>query len=157
MLNKILMAFLLAGLTAVATAETVYKWVDRVGQIHYTDLPPEQPDARILSITHGTNLLLEDEESDGGDYGNEADDGSTPPPAVTAPEPPVSTEAMAAVQNDVARAKAEQCKLAQDRYQSYIEARRLFREVDGKRVYLSDQELTDARTRAKQSVDEYCS
>jgi predicted DNA-binding protein len=51
----------------------------------------------------------------------------------------------------------DSCKQAQDRYKSYIEARRLFREVDGKRVYLSDQELTDARARAKLTVDEYCS
>jgi hypothetical protein len=64
---------------------------------------------------------------------------------------------MAAAQNDAARAKLEQCKQAQDRYQRYIDSRRLFREEDGKRVYLSDQELTEARGRAKQAVDDYCS
>jgi hypothetical protein len=36
--------------------------------------------------------------------------------------------------------------------------RRLFRETpDGKRVYLTDQELTEARARAKQAVNDYCS
>ena len=35
--------------------------------------------------------------------------------------------------------------------------RRLFREADGKRVYLTDKELDEARARAKLSVDEYCS
>jgi hypothetical protein len=69
----------------------------------------------------------------------------------------VSQEALAAVQDDAARAKVEQCKAAQDRYQRYIESRRLFREENGKRVYLSDQELTEARGRAKQAVDDYCS
>ena len=51
-----------------------------------------------------------------------------------------------------------QCKAAQDRYQRYIESRRLFRETaDGKREYLTDQQLTEARARAKQAVDDYCS
>ena len=37
-------------------------------------------------------------------------------------------------------------------------SRRLFRETpDGKREYLTDKELSDARARAKQAVDDYCS
>ena len=40
----------------------------------------------------------------------------------------------------------------------HADARRLFRETpDGKRGYLTDQELTLARARAKQDVDDYCS
>jgi len=59
---------------------------------------------------------------------------------------------------DAAKAKVEQCKEAQDRYQRYVDSRRLFRVMpDGKRQYLTDQELTDARARAKQAVDDYCS
>lgn len=157
MLNKILMVLLMAGLTAVATAETVYKWVDGAGQIHYTDLPPRQSDAKILSVTHGTSDFDDEEGSDGDDFGDQGGGSSTPSTTPTTPEPPVSEAAMAAAQNDAARAKVEQCKSAQDRYQRYIDSRRLFREEGGKRVYLSDQELTEARARAKQAVDDYCS
>ena len=83
-----------------------------------------------------------------------ADDSESP----RTPEPPVSDEAMAAAQADAEKAKVLQCKEAQDRYQRYIESRRLFRETsDGKRVYLTDQELTEARARAKQAVTDYCS
>lgn len=158
MLHKILMGLLMAGLTLVATAETVYKWVDGSGQIHYTDLPPKQPDAKVLSVSHGPADTGYEEGSDGGDYSDEnGDDAAASAGRPTTPEPPVSQEAMAAVRDDAARAKVEQCKQAQDRYQRYIDSRRLFREENGKRVYLSDQELTEARARAKQSVDEYCS
>lgn len=157
MLNKILMVLLMAGLTAVASAETVYKWVDGAGQIHYTDLPPKQADAKILSVSHGQGNYEDDEESNGADDGDENDDDATTPSGTSTPEPPVSQEAMAAARNDAARAKVEQCKAAQDRYQRYIDSRRLFREENGKRVYLSDQELTEARARAKQAVDDYCS
>jgi len=158
MLNKILIGLLMTGLTLAATAETVYKWVDGAGQIHYTDLPPRQPDAKVLSISHGPATGGYEDASDGDDYGDEENDqqagASTRP---TTPEPPVPQETLAAVRDDAAKAKAEQCKQAQERYQRYIDSRRLFREENGKRIYLSDQELTEARARAKQSVDDYCS
>ena len=65
---------------------------------------------------------------------------------------------MKSAEQDAAKAKVEQCKAAQDRYQRYLDARRLFRETpDGKREYLTDKELTEARARAKQTVTDYCS
>jgi len=162
-IQVIVAAFVMAGLTAVAAAETVYKWVDSAGQVHYTDLPPRQSGARILGIYHQEAGVVEEGESDGGDYDDEGYDEpsggsmaqSNEP---TTAEPPVSDEAIAAAEADVAKAKVEQCKAAQDRYQRYIESRRLFRETpDGKRQYLTDQELSEARARAKQAVSDYCS
>jgi hypothetical protein len=158
MLHKILMGLLMAGLAALATAETVYKWVDSAGQVHYTDLPPRQGDARILSVYQRESGVADEGEPDNGDY---TDNGAGPAAQSgepTTPEPPVSKEAMAEAEADTAKAKVEQCKAAQDRYQRYIDSRRLFRETpDGKREYLTDQELTEARARAKQAVSDYCS
>lgn len=151
----------MAGIGAVAAAETVYKWVDGAGQIHYTDLPPRQGDARILSVYQGESGIADDSGFDE-DYSEEGSDGGgapdssggTPP----SPEPPVSDEAMAAAEADALKAQVEQCKKAQDVYQRYIDSRRLYRETaDGKREYLTDKELTEARGRAKQAVDDYCS
>ena len=54
--------------------------------------------------------------------------------------------------------RADRRKEAQERYKRYTESRRLFRETpDGKREYLTDKELTEARARAKQTVIDYCS
>lgn len=163
MLHRILMGLLIAGLAAMATADTIYKWVDSSGQIHYTDLPPRQADAKILSVFEQEAGYVADEQSDGGDYSDEGDDDGSDNPTpqtgeATPPEPPISEEAMAAAEADAAKVKVEQCKEAQDRYQRYIQSQRLFRETpDGKREYLTDQELTEARARAKQTVSEYCS
>jgi hypothetical protein len=158
-ISRVASAFLMAGLAAVAGAETVYKWVDAAGQVHFTDLPPEQAGARILGVYQQEAGTVEGEES--GDTTDEGDTGEPPaqePDSPRTAEPPVSADAMAAARNDAEKAKVEQCKEAQDRYQRYIESRRLFRETpDGKRVYLTDQELTEARARAKQTVDDYCS
>lgn len=157
--SRVVCGLLLAGVAAVAGAETVYKWVDPAGQVHYTDLPPRQAGARILGVYQQEAGTVEGDESD--DYTDEGDSGEPPaqdPESPRTPEPPVSEAAMAAAEADAAKAKVEQCKAAQDRYQRYIDSRRLFRETaDGKRVYLTDQELTEARARAKQAVDDYCS
>ena len=160
MWQKLVLALLMAGLSAAAAAETVYKWVDARGQIHYTDLPPRQADAKILGIFHEEVGIVE-EEGEQGDEGMEGDDSesqSTPSDDVDPGAPPVTSDAVAAVQADVADARLRQCKEAQDRYKLYVESRRLFRQTpDGKRQYLTDQELAEARVRAKQTVDEYCS
>jgi len=158
MMRNILVAMLMAGLTVVAAADTVYKWSDGRGQIHYTDLPPTQADAKILSVTHQQTEILEDESD--GDEGDDGDDGGGPvtlPSGNSSDEPSIDRDAMAAVQADVSKAKTKQCKEAQDRYQRYIDSRRLFRETgDGKREYLTDEQLAAARVRAKQSINEYC-
>lgn len=159
--SGIVCALLLAGVAAMAGAETVYKWVDSSGQIHYTDLPPRQAGAKILGVYQQEAGTIEDgDPGDSGDYSEPDDTGESPDTGAESPrtpEPPVSQEAIAAVEADAAKARVEQCKAAQDRYQRYIDSRRLFRETpDGKRVYLTDQELTEARARAKQAVDDYC-
>ena len=158
---KVMLAFLLAGAAAMAAAETVYKWVDASGQVHYTDLPPRQGDAKIVGVYQQESGMSDEGDSDSGDYSEEGGDAGTPPAsqpgASNTPEPPVSEKAMASAEADAAKAKVEQCKAAQDRYQRYLDSRRLFRETpDGKREYLTDKELTEARARAKQAVDDYC-
>lgn len=152
-------ALMMAGVAAMATAETVYKWVDSTGQVHFTDLPPRQGDAKILGVYQQEAGTVEDENGDTGNYSEEGDDASNGQAGTQAktPEPPPSKAAVKAAEADAAKAKVEQCKTAQDRYQRYLDSRRLFRETpDGKREYLTDAELSDARARAKQAVDDYC-
>jgi len=158
-ISKVMWALMMTGVAAIATAETVYKWVDSTGQVHYTDLPPRQGDAKILGVYQQEAGTVEDASGDDGNYSEEGGDASDAQPATQArtPEPPPSQNAIQAAENDAAKAKVEQCKAAQDRYQRYLDSRRLFRETpDGKREYLTDKELTDARARAKQAVDDYC-
>ncbi|MGB5131920.1 MAG: DUF4124 domain-containing protein [Steroidobacteraceae bacterium] len=160
MLQKFAVALLMAGLTVVAAADdTVYKWSDAQGQIHYTDVPPAQPDAKVLGIFRQESSVIDEDVGDEGDGGDNCDNGNgaTPPSGDNSSEPTIDNQAMADVQRDVANAKVAQCKEAQERYKRYVESRRLFRETpEGKREYLTDKELTEARVRAKQTVAEYC-
>jgi hypothetical protein len=158
---KLVAALVMAGIGTISGAETVYKWVDGAGQVHYTDLPPRQGDAKILGVYQQESGSIDDEAA-GDDFTEEGDDAvGAPQPSDDAPrsaQPPVSEEALAASQADAAKAKVANCKTAQDRYQTYIQSQRLYRELPGgKREYLSDKELTEARARAKQDVDDFCS
>jgi hypothetical protein len=126
----------------------VYKWKDAQGRIHYTDRPPP-PDGVLLAIE--TNYYAKR-------------DGSQPSPPVRTPAAPSDAPSPAAqaalrnaVQQDVSAARTEQCKQAQERYQSYVITRRLFKEGEnGERVYLSDAEVEEARINAKRELDEAC-
>jgi hypothetical protein len=107
--SRVVCALLLAGVAAVAGAETVYKWVDTAGQVHYTDLPPRQAGAKILGVYQQEAGTIDEGES--GDYSDQGETGEPPDTGSESPgtpEPPVSEEAMAAVKADVEKAKVEQ-------------------------------------------------
>lgn len=56
-----------------------------------------------------------------------------------------------------AKDKAERCTKARERYDNYMNSQQLYKPLpDGGRQYLTDEELTAARTSAKASMDELC-
>ena len=156
MLRSALVTLMIAGFATGAAAETVYKWVDEGGQVHYTDRPPEGRNVRILSVFE-REIVVEQEQEDAGDADepaeSEPDFDSEPDTSGLA----ASRAAAQTVQADVDRVRNEQCKQAQERYTTYIQSQRLYRELpNGQRAYLSDAELTQARIEAKQAVDDLC-
>jgi hypothetical protein len=141
---------MIAGLSTAAVADTVYKWLDTSGQVHYTDRPPEVPGARVLGIFERDLIPEADRDTPsvsralGGSSSGFDDE-------------PASRDVVSSVESDMAKVRAEQCKQAQERYRTYIESRRLFRQLpNGEREYLTDEELNQARIEARQAVDEYC-
>ena len=65
-------AILIASAAVTASAETVYKWVDGSGQVHYTDLPPRQADAKLLGVYQQEAGTVDEEGGD--DYSEEGGD-----------------------------------------------------------------------------------
>ena len=154
MLRSAIVTVLIATFATVAAAETVYKWVDGSGQTHYTDRPPEDPRARVIGVFERDVLQDEPDVADTADEpANDEPTFDRGPEDESAPSPAT----VRSVQADVERARGEQCKQAQERYKTYVESRRLFRQLpNGQREYLSDAELSQARIEAKQAVDELC-
>lgn len=141
--------FLLLGLVCSYTAQAVvYKWVDTQGRIHYSDRPPEG-DVKMVSVE---NIYARPRS------------GSSQPAA--APSSAAATPAGAGataptlqkqVANDVAKANADGCRAAKERYDSFVRSRRVYKEgPKGERLYLSDEELATARLDARKDVDDNC-
>jgi hypothetical protein len=128
----------------------VWRSVDAQGHVLYSDTPsPGAEQVRVSGSQHGS-------------YSTPAK--STPVSARTTgqtksddPSAAARDDATRAVQNDVAQTRADQCKKAQDAYQSAIAARRIYNEdKNGERQYLSDDEAEKARVNAKLAMDEAC-
>jgi hypothetical protein len=60
------------------------------------------------------------------------------------------------VAKDLAASRAERCKQARDEYAKTIRSMSLYREKDGKREYLSEAELAQARVDANRAVETIC-
>ena len=147
-------AALLCGAWLSASADTeVYKWIDPQGRIHYSDRPPPS-EGKLLSV-----------ESTPSAHAHVA--ASAAPaarPAVSATPAPAVTPQTAnprfreQVADDVANARAEQCKAATEKYQNYIRSHHLYREgPNQERIYLTETELETERLNAKRDADEACS
>lgn len=137
---------------ATAHAADVYRYVDEQGRTHYTDrpvlgavlvtrsnaIPPAAAAQAAATNRNATNTQL-------AASNQRIAEGNT------------SARAAATVQKDLADSRAERCKKAREDYRQTIESRRLYREAaDGKRTYLSDAELAQARVDSYKTVESVC-
>ena len=137
---------------AGAQASEVYKTTDAQGRPVYTDKPVSLPAEKlnVKSATTDTVQLQQryDEQMKG--Y-SEADKAR----AEAASKAAEAQKASAMTAED----RARRCEESRQRYESYMNARRLYEpgESEGERRYLSDAEIDAARADAKKLMDEFCS
>jgi hypothetical protein len=147
---------ILAVLPLSAALADVYRSIDSQGHVLYSDTPT--PGAQLVRVTNPSSparFTIPANNPAGASHA------AAPKPAAKSSDPgrdQVSRdEATRSVQTDVAQNRAEQCKKAQDAYQSMIAARRIYTgEANGERQYLSDADADQARVNAKLSMDEAC-
>lgn len=149
--SAVLCSVLVAGGVIAAQAD-VYRWVDSSGSVHYSDVPVEGA-VRIISTTPRTEASAARSDNSYAATARErmaVTDGSI--------QDRLSQEGAArAVQDDIAKKRAEQCKQATTRYEQAITARRLYKQTKGgERVYLNDAEIDQARVQARTERDTAC-
>ncbi len=121
----------------------IYTWVDEFGKRHYADVPGHEDAVSVELVWHSKGSL--DAMQQGGDReqgsgSNEAYPGETP-------EERFERE----------QAEAYYCKRAQEIYESYLNAPRLYKtREDGTRHYLSKEEAENTLAETKAQVDEMC-
>jgi Domain of unknown function (DUF4124) len=132
-------------LAAGAQAGDVYVTKDAQGRPIYTDTPATIPAQKIGIASAST-------------------DPATVQMKQYATEDPSASKAAAGA-DDPAKAKqlsaedkAKRCADARQRYQSYMDAHRLYEDgPDGQRRYLTSEEIDASRASAKQVMDQFCS
>jgi hypothetical protein len=136
----------LTGALGVAHADSVYRWVDAHGQVHYTD--QWVPGAKLImrNVPHS--------QSPGADSTAWAGIASENKAAAVTIE---KEQAERDVAQAEAKKRAKECKEAKARYTQLMEARRLFTtDSSGQRHYLSDAQANAQRVQARETMDSAC-
>jgi hypothetical protein len=150
-MKPVLALFVAMLLSGGAQASDVYKTADSKGQPVYTDRPATLPAQRLDVRTQSTDEV---------EVQQRYDEQMKSYAAAEKARSDQSTDAADKTSADElsATAKTRRCQEARERYDSYMNSRRLYEpgEGDGERRYLSDAEMDDARAKAKLQVDTYC-
>jgi hypothetical protein len=143
----------IAGVLTCVTAHAgdVYKYVDERGNTMYTDKPipgaervttvaPRPPEAAARSYAAQQSASNNQMAATNQRLAQDQD-----------------TQRIAAnVAKDLAESRTERCKQARARYAKTIQSMSLYRTKDGKREYLSEAELAQARVDANRDVETIC-
>ena len=135
--------------TSVCAAGEIYKWTDEEGNVHFTDKPvveeaervaiqsrrtdPERVQAMVQARAEAAAKAAEEE-------------------AAATPQGPTEEEIQARLEE-----RAKRCATYRERLQRFVQSRRIYREDEnGERVYLSEEEMQEAREKVENQVQEYC-
>jgi hypothetical protein len=137
-------------LTAQSACADVYEYKDEKGNKLYTDKPRTLPAQRIDVKTQKTDTVAVQARQEA--------DMQRMQDATKARQQASSAQTDQREASDLsAKDKAERCTKARERYDSYVNSRRLYETLpNNERRYLDDAELDAARNSAKVSMETLC-
>lgn len=138
-------------LAAGAQAGDVYVTKDAQGNPIYTDTPATIPAQKVGIASTSTDPATVQKRYADQMKQYAAEDASASKAAAGADDPAKAKQLSA-------EDKAKRCADARQRYQSYMDAHRLYEDgPDGQRRYLTSEEIDASRASAKQVMDQFCS
>lgn len=150
---RLLILLTLTAAAGQAMAEKeVFRWVDEQGVVHYSDRPID-PRARPTGITFQATDPARIREQELRQWEQQAQAAES---ARDQEEQAVGAlEANSKAQE--ARIRQLECNAARERYTTYTDAPRLYESLPGgERRYLTDEELSAARSQAEADVETWC-
>jgi len=134
------------GFTSIA-AETVYKWTDKSGVMHFSDRPVPNAEAEEMRVTPSRPSFTEPDEEEAGADEDDAE-----------AETPASKEERQAAEEEQQRKIREQnCQIARQTLQHNESIERMYRvDASGERVFLSDEEREMVLARSGEDVKKWC-
>lgn len=151
MAKQALALLLTLALTALGTtaAGQIYKWTDEEGNVHFTDKPVVEEAERVAIQSRRTNPeRVQATVQARADAAAKAAEEK----AAATPQGPTEEELQARLEE-----RAKKCATYRERLQRFVQSRRIYREDEnGERVYLSEEEMQEARETVENQVQEYC-
>jgi hypothetical protein len=133
-----------------AFADSIYKWTDAEGNIHYEDRPSGAATEVRMDLTYSRTDNSAVEQRIQTRHNKQA---ARSEAAAVAAEEETSAEEKRAE----AAQRQKQCESYRGKLESLLQARRLYREDEnGERVYLDDSARMEARERIEDLVQESC-
>jgi hypothetical protein len=149
MIRTLAIALVLTGAAAIADAADVYRYVDAQGGVHYSDT--WVPGSTLIKIDHHVNNTASNAAAKTTAQNRTAIAGERASVEVA------HANEQRAVQADVAQAREQQCKQAQDNYDKAIHSRRIFKSnKDGEREYLNDTDADAYRLQLRTDMQAAC-
>jgi len=149
MFRTLVIALVLTGAAAVSHAADVYRYVDSQGGVHYTD-----------TWVPGSTLIKVDHHQKGAESNAAAGRASQNKTVIAGERASVEVARandQRAVQTDVAQAREQQCKQAQENYNKAIQSRRIYKsDKDGAREYLTDTDADAYRLQLRTDMQTAC-
>lgn len=134
-------------------AGQIYKWTDEDGNVHFSDTPVGEDSERVPIQSRPTDASRVDARvrSRAEAAARKAEEEAAGQSAQAAG--PTEEELQARAEE-----RAQKCRTYRDRLQQFVQSRRIYREDEnGERVYLSEEEMQEAREQVEKQVQEYCS
>ena len=128
----------------VNTLTPIYTWQDESGKTWYSDTPDHVDAVSVELVWHSTGSDVDEQ-------------GSEPKPEAKRGDKWAYEGETPDERYEREKAEAYYCKRAQDVYNSYLKAPRLFKTSEsGEREYLSDGDAAQVLTETKARVEELC-
>jgi hypothetical protein len=145
---KALALLLLLALAGTASGQ-IYKWTDEDGNVHFTDKPVAEEAERVAIQSKRTDAAkVQAQVQARADAAAKAAEEE----AAATPQGPTEEELQARLEE-----RAKKCATYRERLQRFVQSRRIYREDEaGERVYLSEEEMQEAREKVENQVQEYC-
>ena len=152
MIRKTMILFITAALafSASAVAGEIYKWTDEDGNVHYEDRPDGKEVERVAINSSSTNNSAVSASNDARRAREDARSDARSQRDLD--------QQRAAEEELLAADRAKKCQESRSRMETYLQARRLYKEGDdGERVYLDDSQIMEARDEAQEDIQAFCS
>ncbi|MCC6208971.1 MAG: DUF4124 domain-containing protein [Gammaproteobacteria bacterium] len=128
-------------------AETVYKWTDESGVVHFSDRPVPNAAAEEMRVTSSVPDLIEEDE---GEADAEEEDAASKAPASR-------EEQQAAMEEQRRKVREQNCQIARQTLEHNGSIERMYRvDANGERVFLSDEEREMVLGRSREDVEKWC-